>query len=360
MSKILKAWKDVDGEIIYIEEGASGEGIIGPGFTRVPGSDRVVSDDLLLSEDFALSVDTYTKTEVDTQQASQDSTIATEIVDRQAADTSLQNQVDSNDIDITELQTNQNDIITLTGTAENDTNLGTFTGNKIDNDLNIKEALQDLETELEIHEQTINNHSDVDVVTTVPVNTNILRFDGTNWIPSRERQFTQLSGRFEIDSDSDWACWSDSNFGPSLQDWDLDLADNGPNQTPDIDWDGMGLLFPLGATLKRIFVKCRGNNGDIDTVEFFARVHDVALENDLPIDSNGEIGAFDITPLPVQIDLDAGLGNANDIRGFEVSLNDYTFNNTGDLHVMMRAAVGSLTGNRQLRTTIFIEWELPI
>jgi len=65
MSKLLKAWKDIDGELIFIEEGQSGEGIIGPGFTRVPSADRVVADDLSVSEDYALVVDTYDKTAVD-------------------------------------------------------------------------------------------------------------------------------------------------------------------------------------------------------------------------------------------------------------------------------------------------------
>lgn len=214
---------------------------------------------------------------------------------------------------------------------------------------------QYVDDEIDNHELTIDNHGDVDVSTTAPVDTNILRFDGTNWIPSRERQFTQLSGRFEIDTDDDWACWSDPNFGPSLQDWDLDL---GNGAVPNIDWDGMGLLFPAGATLKRIFVKVRGNNADIDSVQLHARAHDVDLLAGSAIDSNGEIGAFDITTQT--IDLDAGVGSANDVRGFEVSLNDYTFTDTGDLHIMMRSVVGSTTANRQLRTTIFIEWELPV
>lgn len=214
-----------------------------------------------------------------------------------------------------------------------------------------------VDNKVDVHEQTIGNHDDVDVTTLVPVDFNILRFNGTNWVPSRERQYTQLSGRFEIDVDSDWACWSDLNFGPSLQDWDLDL---GNLPTPNIDWDGMGLAFPKDAVLKKIFVKIRGNNDDIDTIETFVRVHDVDLQAGTPIDSTGEIGAFNIASGNLTIDLDAGTANANDMRGFEIPLSDYTFNNDGDLHLMMRAPLGTITANRQLRTTIYIEWELPL
>ena len=404
MSIILKAWKSVDGEVVYIQESESGEGILGANYVRIPGLDRVVANDLSSSEDFANDATTQAALdlkydasnpnnyETPTQLNSRDvvnrsrtnhtgtqtantisdfqstvssnatvttnvSDIAQEIIDRTNADSTLQTQIDSNDVEILELTTNQGDLITLSGVSENSEDLGSFTGSKLDANQNVKEALQDLSDELEIHEQTIDNHGDVDVTTIAPVNTNILRFDGNNWIPSRERQFTQLSGRFEIDSDGDWACWSDPSFGPSLQDWDLDL---GNGTTPNIDWDGMGLLFPQAATLKKMMVKVRGDTADIETIEVFARAHDVNLQADLPIDSNTEIGAVDITPTGVPVDLNAGAAEANDVRGFEISLNDYTFNNDGDLHVMMRGELGSLSGNRQLRCTIYIEWEMPL
>lgn len=52
MSVLQRAWKDVDGELVYIQEGESGVGILGPNHTRVPGMDRTISDDLSVSEDF--------------------------------------------------------------------------------------------------------------------------------------------------------------------------------------------------------------------------------------------------------------------------------------------------------------------
>ncbi|QIN96833.1 putative tail fiber-like protein [Synechococcus phage S-N03] len=58
------------------------------------------------------------------------------------ADTSLQTQ-------ITETDTNTDDLVTLTGVAENSTDLGTFTGDTIADSSTIKTALQALETALE-------------------------------------------------------------------------------------------------------------------------------------------------------------------------------------------------------------------
>ena len=118
------------------------------------------------------------------------------------------------------------------------------------------------------------------------------------------------------------------------------------------------MLFPAGATLKNIIVKMRANNGDVDSVQFHARVHDVDLLDDtLTIDSNGEVGAVDINTLT--FNLDEGPRDSLDLQVRIIPLNDYTFNDIGDLHFYCRAAVGSLTGNRQLRCTVIVEWELP-
>lgn len=172
----------------------------------------------------------------------------------------------------------------------------------------------------------------------------------------RQTQYTIISGRFEIDANSDWATWSDPNFGPNLQDWDLDL---GNGAAPNADWDGMGLAFPSGAKLNRIFVKCRGNNADIDSIETYARVHDVDLSLPL-LDTNAEVTSIPLPSANQVIDLDAGGGQGNDIRSFEIDLGGYTIANDGaDLHLFIRALAGSLTGNRQLRCSLFIEWELP-
>lgn len=59
-------------------------------------------------------------------------------------------RVGDNETDITELTANQNDLITLSGVAENSTNFGTiFTGTTIQDNATISSALQDLETALE-------------------------------------------------------------------------------------------------------------------------------------------------------------------------------------------------------------------
>ena len=66
----------------------------------------------------------------------------------------LQTDVDQNESDadaaILELDGNVNDLITLSGVAENATNLGTFTGATIADSSTVKAALQSLETSLEL------------------------------------------------------------------------------------------------------------------------------------------------------------------------------------------------------------------
>ena len=164
-----------------------------------------------------------------------------------------------------------------------------------------------------------------------------------------------ISGKWDLFNSENWVSWSDPTFGPNQQDWDLQL---GNGAEPSIDWDGMGMFFPAGTILKKAVVKYRGNNTDIDSIITFARVHDVDLFDDQPIDSNGEIGAVTISPATT-IDLDFGAKNANDVAAFEIDLNDYQFVNNGDLHLILRPTPGSLTGNRQLRCTMFIEYYLP-
>lgn len=51
--------------------------------------------------------------------------------------------------DLTETDTNTDDLVTLSGVAENSTSLGTFTGTTIADNETVKGALQDLETEVE-------------------------------------------------------------------------------------------------------------------------------------------------------------------------------------------------------------------
>jgi hypothetical protein len=48
----LKAYKSVDGEVVYLEESQAGDSILGPNYTRIQGLDRVVSNDLSESEDY--------------------------------------------------------------------------------------------------------------------------------------------------------------------------------------------------------------------------------------------------------------------------------------------------------------------
>jgi len=61
----------------------------------------------------------------------------------------LEAAVESNDADITELDANQSDLIALSGVAENAQDLGDFDGVTISANRNIKQALQELETSVE-------------------------------------------------------------------------------------------------------------------------------------------------------------------------------------------------------------------
>ena len=175
-----------------------------------------------------------------------------------------------------------------------------------------------------------------------------------SYVDNRKHIF-QTSGRFTLRSGGQWSSWSDSSFGFNLEVWDLDL---GSSAVPNVDWDGMGLLFPEVAKLKNLFIKCRANNNIVDTIDVYGRAHTADLLAGDPIDSNAEIGAVEVFP-STTIDLDAGAADANDIRGFEISLNDFVFNNAGDFHLIVRATPGTITGNRQLRCTLFIEYVLP-
>ena len=65
----------------------------------------------------------------------------------QALETSLETKAAS--AVVTEIDGNVDDLITLSGVAENQTGLGTFTGSTISDGANIKDALQDLETAAE-------------------------------------------------------------------------------------------------------------------------------------------------------------------------------------------------------------------
>lgn len=208
----MKAYRDANGEIVYVEEGSFQDlDSIAASLTRVPGLDFNVSADLqnnldldgklddsqLIDDDtFASATDSNipsaesVKAYVDSQIASKDE--AVEIAYNNAssglAATNVQTAIDevearvdtaetnitantgniaSNDVDIAELQANQNDLITLTGVAENDTDLGAFTGTTITDNVTIKQALQQLETFAESVNSSI-RVTDVDVVADIP------------------------------------------------------------------------------------------------------------------------------------------------------------------------------------------------
>ena len=185
---LLKAYRDINGEILKVVEGSFQDlDAISGGLIRVPAADMNISSDELINLDLDAKLDdnqlidddTFAsatsnnipsaesvKAYVDSQVSSIDE--AVEIIFNPATstltDVNVQSAIDSldakveintteivsNDIDIAELQLNQNDIISLTGVSENDADLGTFTGDIISDNVDIKSALQELEVEIDL------------------------------------------------------------------------------------------------------------------------------------------------------------------------------------------------------------------
>jgi hypothetical protein len=84
---------------------------------------------------------------------------------------------------VSEIDANVDDLITLSGVAENATNLGTFTGNTIPDSSTVKSALQSLET---AHEEVDQNANDLITLSGVAENaTNLGTFTGTT-IPDNQ------------------------------------------------------------------------------------------------------------------------------------------------------------------------------
>ena len=204
----MKAYQDVNGEVVYVEEGSFQElDSIAAGLTPVPALDYTISadrlnnvtldakldDSQLIDDDTmatatstnipsALSIKNYVDNQIDG--VNEASEIAYDPSSSTLTDTNVQDAIDSTDVkveanagnittnttnigtnttDIAELELNQADLITLTGVPENSTDMGTFPGTVIGDNVQIKTALTQLES-------AINNTrvSDVTVVADIP------------------------------------------------------------------------------------------------------------------------------------------------------------------------------------------------
>ena len=180
---LMKAYEDVNGEIVYVRE-ASFQDLdsIAGSLTRIPALDYNISNDLqdnldlaaklddsqLIDDDSFASatatnipsaesvkayVDAQIQTKDEADEISYDNTTsglaATNV---QTAIDEVEGRVDVNETNIStnttnisELELNQDDLVTLTGVAENSTDLGTFSGVVIGDNVTIKTALQQLE-----------------------------------------------------------------------------------------------------------------------------------------------------------------------------------------------------------------------
>jgi len=191
MSVLLKAYKDVNGELVMVEEGSFQDlDSTSAGLTRIPGKDVSVSNDLSTNEDLAAKVNqsqivddasfaspssnevpstSSVKSYVDSQVESKDeaseisydnSTSGLAATDVQAAIDEVEGRVETNETNIgtnttdigtnvtniTELTSNQDDLITLSGVPENSSDLGTFSGSVIGDNVTVKTALSQLES----------------------------------------------------------------------------------------------------------------------------------------------------------------------------------------------------------------------
>ena len=231
--------------------------------------------------------------------------------------------------------------------------------------IDVKGALDELENQLDSHEVDIANphNTTFTQAVTADAGTDITALeteeltDGSVTELHRHKSIIQVSGRFDLFLSNNWVSWSDAAFGLNQADWDIQL---GSGATPNVDWDGNGILFPAGTLLKSITIKSRANNAQVSAVELYARVHDVDFTIGSPIDSIAEVGAVEVVA-PFTQDLTNGGSNVgSDMQAFSFSLNEYTFNNIGDFHLMCRIDPGAtITANRQLRCTVYLEVEYP-
>ena len=94
-----------------------------------------------------------------------------------------------------EIDANVDDLVTLTGVAENSTTLGTFTGSTITDNQDIKDALQELETALEAKPSALNDLSDVTI--TAAATGEVLRYSGSAWVDT-QLAYSDLSGTTNV------------------------------------------------------------------------------------------------------------------------------------------------------------------
>jgi len=287
-----------------------------------------------------------------------------------------QTQLDQISTNATDISTNSTDISTnATNIGTNTTNISTNSGGISTNATNISSNDTDIAanlaailsndtdistnaTNLSTHiADTANPHSvtftqavAADAGTDITVVEAEELTDGSETQLHKHSAFFMEQGRFEAFTDNRWVTWSDINFGPNQADFDLT---GGTGAEPNIDWDGQGVLFKAGTTLKSMTAKCSGNNAQVTGGEFFARVHDTDFTQP-GIDTNGEVGA--VTVLPV-----TSLTNnpvTNDMKINTFSLGDYVMNNDGDLHIAWRP-IGTITATRFYRCTIIVEYLAP-
>ncbi len=130
----------------------------------------------------------------------------------------------------------------------------------------------------------------------------------------------------------------------------------GAGSIPSVNWADMGILFPKGAKMKRLVIKGRTTNDQwLDTL-IHVRAHDTDFSTGASIDSSAEVGVKEIVTAKPLNQTNNG-SNSTDMHMSTVDLNDYVFENDGDLHLYFKPD-SNLTGTRFWYINFFIEFEL--
>jgi hypothetical protein len=150
--------------------------------------------------------------------------------------------------------------------------------------------------------------------------------------PTHTKIICQYSHRVFMFSDRRWVTHSvlQGTNAPDMS----NSAQNAIN--PTIVDNRIGIPFPSGTILKRLFVKGESNNSQVANLNVFARTYSVDFSN--PNFVSGPSNLNPQTILPETTVFSIGTGNSTTQRSGSVSLGDYTMAYDGDVHLFFRSS----------------------
>lgn len=170
-------------------------------------------------------------------------------------------------------------------------------------------------------------------------------------IPSKG--LSQYNTRLYFYTNNRWVGHS-TLYGPNYV---LQNQNRNTGAEPSIQWNESGLLFPAGAKLKRLIVKGVGSSSQMTDMEVCVKAHDTDFSMGTAISNAAEVGATTVAGPIALSHTNGGPGNMQDMHVSSLDLNEYVFQNDGDLHVYFRP-VGNLTGTRYEYVAVTVEWEI--